>query len=154
MVASKTWPIAPALYYNILQIGTVTILLTWPQYRSSQDILSAGQWSDRGCNRNENLSNIYVTVCECNHLTHFAILLNATPPENSQPVTLSLQIIGYVGVSISLVAKALTIIAFLALKYASYPYSGCIIGLAGVLYTGHYVTCVTSFTSTSESTSV
>ena len=123
---------------------------------SPQDdyILSVGQWSDRGCNRNENLSNTSVTVCECNHLTHFAILLSAAPPEFSQPVTLSLQIIGYVGVSISLVAMSLTIIAFLALKYASYPYSDYIIGLAGVLFTGRYVPCVTSFTSTSASTSV
>ena len=117
-------------------------------------ILSVGQWSDRGCNRSENLSNISVTVCECNHLTHFAILLSAAPPEYSQPVTLSLQIIGYVGVSISLVAMALTIITFLLLKYASYPYSDYTIRIIFIFCSGHYVTCVASFTSTSALTSV
>ena len=39
-------------------------------------ILSAGQWSERGCNRSESLSNSSVSVCECNHLTHFAIFLD------------------------------------------------------------------------------
>ena len=125
-------------------------------FSSFQDdyILSAGQWSDRGCNRSENLSNTSVTVCECNHLTHFAILLSAAPPEFSQPVTLSLQIIGYVGVSVSLVSMSLTIITFIFFKYASYPYSDYTIRIIFILCSGHYVTCVVSFTSTSASTSV
>ena len=80
-------------------------------------ILSIGQWSDRGCNRSESLSNTSVTVCECDHLTHFAILLSASPLNLTQEVTLSLEIIGYVGVSISLVAMALTIITFAIIKY-------------------------------------
>ena len=48
---------------------------------SSKDnsILSAGQWSDRGCSKSESLSSTSVTVCECNHLTHFSILLSAQP---------------------------------------------------------------------------
>ena len=80
-------------------------------------ILSIGQWSDRGCNRSESLSNTSVTVCECDHLTHFAILLSASPLNLTQVVTLSLEIIGYVGVSISLVTMTLTIITFAILKY-------------------------------------
>ena len=80
-------------------------------------ILSIGQWSDRGCNISKSLSNTSVTVCECNHLTHFAILLSAAPKNLSQSVTLSLEIISYVGVSISLVAMTLTIITFIILKY-------------------------------------
>ena len=79
--------------------------------------LSSGQWSDRGCTRNDALSNTSVTVCECTHLTHFAILLSAAPLSLSDPVTLSLEIIGYVGVSISLVAMAITVFTFLVLKY-------------------------------------
>ena len=46
---------------------------------TDNSILSTGQWSDRGCNKSESLSNTSVTVCECNHLTHFAILLSAQP---------------------------------------------------------------------------
>ena len=55
------------------------------------DILSAGQWSERGCNRSENLSNTSVTVCECNHLTHFAIFLSAAPlnlTDSATPTTM------------------------------------------------------------------
>ena len=81
------------------------------------NILSAGQWSDRGCARNENLSNNSITVCECDHLTHFAILLSAAPLNLTDAVVLSLEIIGYVGVSVSLVAMGLTIFTFVAFKY-------------------------------------
>ncbi len=79
-------------------------------------ILSAGEWSEKGCSRNNELSNISVTVCECTHLTHFAILLSAAPQKLSAGVTLSLEVIGYVGVSVSLVAMAITIITFLTMK--------------------------------------
>ena len=80
-------------------------------------ILSAGQWSEDGCYKNDDLSNASMTVCECSHLTHFAILLSAAPLNASDEVILSLEIIGYVGVSVSLVAMALTILTFLLLKY-------------------------------------
>ena len=84
---------------------------------SSDSILSAGQWSQRNCTKNEVLSNTSVTVCECTHLTHFAILLSASPLSLSKSVALSLEIIGYVGVAVSLVAMALTVITFTALRY-------------------------------------
>ena len=80
-------------------------------------ILSAGQWSERGCSRSESLSNTSVTVCECNHLTHFAILLSAAPLNLTDASVLSLEIIGNVGVSVSLVAMALTVFTFVAFKY-------------------------------------
>ena len=79
-------------------------------------ILSSGQWSERGCNRSESLSNTSVTVCECDHLTHFAILLSAAPLNLTDVIVLSLEVIGYVGVSISLVAMGLTIFTFSILK--------------------------------------
>ena len=59
-----------------------------------------------------------MTVCKCNHLTHFAILLSARPLQISPQKILSLQIIGYIGVSVSLVAMAATVFVFLFLKYA------------------------------------
>ena len=86
-------------------------------YNNHSSLLSIGQWSDRGCNRSESLSNTSVTVCECCHLTHFAILLSASPPNLTEAVTLSLEIISYVGVSISLAAMILTIATFAILKY-------------------------------------
>ena len=85
-------------------------------YSSEDIVLSTGNWSDRGCSRNERLSNVSVTVCECDHLTHFAILLSPAPINASAAVLLSLEIIGYVGVSISLFAMVATIITFVLLK--------------------------------------
>ena len=79
--------------------------------------MSIGEWSERGCFKNNSQSNVSVTVCECNHLTHFAILLSAAPFNVSDPVTLSLKVIDYVGVSVSLVAMALTIFTFIILEY-------------------------------------
>ena len=81
-------------------------------------ILSTGQWSERGCNRSENLSNTSVTVCECDHLTHFAILMSGAPLNLTDAVVLSLEAIGYLGVSVSLVAMGLTVFTFVAIKYA------------------------------------
>ena len=85
---------------------------------TDNSILSAGQWSERGCSKSENPSNTSVTVCECDHLTHFAILLSAAPLNLTDAVVLSLEVVGYVGVSISLVAMGLTIFTFAAFKYA------------------------------------
>lgn len=79
-------------------------------------MLSIGQWSDRGCSKNANLSNTSVTVCECDHLTHFAILLSVAPLTLSEPIVISLRAIGYVGVSVSLIAMAVTIITYIAFE--------------------------------------
>ena len=95
----------------------ITLYSTQCCHNNHSSLLSIGQWSDRGCNRSESLSNTSVTVCECDHLTHFAILLSASPLNLTEAVTLSLEIISYVGVSISLVAMILTIATFAILKY-------------------------------------
>ena len=61
---------------------------------------------------NSELSNSSHSVCECNHLTHFAILLSPGA-EFTKAQVLSLEIIGYVGVSISLVAMLATIVTLI-----------------------------------------
>ena len=109
----------------LLAILEISVKLQYIFY-SPDNILSIGEWSRRGCSRNANLSNTFVTVCECTHLTHFAILLSASPPNFSDPVALSLEIIGYVGVSISLVAMALTITTFSIVKYVYSMHCLCV----------------------------
>ena len=97
-------------------------------------LLSVGEWSTRGCSRNATASNDSVTVCECNHLTHFAILLSADPVPLPAPITLSLKVIGYVGVGVSLVAMTLTVLTFIALKYVSSCTLTCpLMGCVGIL---------------------
>ena len=78
-----------------------------------QAVLYPGQWSDEGC-KTRFTSNM--AVCDCNHLTHFAILLSSRPLNFSQAHTLGLEIISSVGVSISLVAMLMTILVFIYLK--------------------------------------
>ena len=46
-------------------------------------ILFPGQWSEEGCETNFNST---MTVCKCNHLTHFAILLSARPLDLSTTI--------------------------------------------------------------------
>ena len=95
----------------------VTMYNNYNLYTCSQcqgSILFTGEWSTEGCETNFNSTS---TVCRCNHLTHFAILLSARPLSDlSQTHILALQITGYIGVSVSLVAMAATIFAFLFLK--------------------------------------
>ena len=78
--------------------------------------LSSGRWSTDGCVRNDNLSNSTHTVCQCTHLTNFAILLSARPLALSRAVALSLEIIGYIGVSLSVIAMVATIITLVFLR--------------------------------------
>ncbi len=58
---------------------------------SSSDPLVNGRWDTEGCVRNDGLSNSTQTVCECTHLTNFAILLSARSgkprPRTDEPVT-------------------------------------------------------------------
>ncbi len=66
--------------------------------------------------KNETLSNSTQTVCECTHLTNFAILLSARPLNLSPGVGLSLEIIGYIGISLSVLAMLATIFALTFLR--------------------------------------
>ena len=59
-----------------------------------------------------------MTVCKCSHLTHFAILLSAKPlliPLSKSNI-LALQVTGYIGVAISLIAMAAAICVFMFLR--------------------------------------
>ncbi len=75
-----------------------------------------GIWSSKGCSKNLKLSSTSVTVCECNHLTTFAIILSPKPPKFKKLVVLSLQVLGYLGVGVSLLAMAATVLTFTAIK--------------------------------------
>lgn len=76
-------------------------------------ILFSGQWSEQGC---ETTFNSTITICKCNHLTHFAILLSAKHLKISNLQILTLQIVGYIGVITSLVAMAVTMFVLLLLE--------------------------------------
>ena len=64
--------------------------------------------------RNDSLSNSTHTVCECTHLTNFAILLSAQPILDLVN-SFALSVIGYIGVSLSVAAMLCTITALVFL---------------------------------------
>ena len=73
-----------------------------------------GSWDSRGCAVSEEESDSFLTVCECNHLTHFGILMS--PYEIDSQDAIQLTVIGNVGVAISLVAMVLTVIIHICFK--------------------------------------
>ena len=120
-VMKNIWPL---MYNYSLQTHDVMIKSSIFYYfifnscsQRQGSILFTGQWSTDGCTTTFTSNS---TICHCNHLTHFAILLSAQPLVNdvvlSQTQVLALQITGYIGVSLSLVAMAATSFVFVFLK--------------------------------------
>ncbi|CAI5675717.1 unnamed protein product [Oreochromis niloticus] len=68
--------------------------------------VNEGSWSDRGCSVVE--SNPEYTVCSCNHLSSFAVLMALYEMENK----FELQLITWVGLSISLIFLFISILTF------------------------------------------
>ncbi|KAL9984221.1 hypothetical protein ACROYT_G006494 [Oculina patagonica] len=114
--------------------GHVIIRLEHTQFRSSDKMVmecafwrytnssdnSTGHWSTDGCHKDEKLSNDKATVCHCNHLTHFAVLMrvsgDTTVTHPGEPHIQALEIITYVGCGLSLLGEILTIITITCLK--------------------------------------
>nr|XP_012234207.1 PREDICTED: latrophilin Cirl-like isoform X4 [Linepithema humile] len=71
-------------------------------------ILSA--WSDEGCQIQK--TNETHTVCECNHLTNFAVLMDVHAVRLDIAHQVALQIITYIGCIISVVCLILAILTF------------------------------------------
>ncbi|XP_071797500.1 adhesion G-protein coupled receptor G6-like [Asterias amurensis] len=68
---------------------------------------SAGNWSTEGCSLTEDDGTSEATVCHCNHLTNFAILISHGGIRVMDPV---LDILSKIGCGISIAALVLTII--------------------------------------------
>ncbi|CAH3164080.1 unnamed protein product [Pocillopora meandrina] len=113
-------------------------------------------FSEEGCHVVTSKSNSEETVCSCNHLTHFAVLLDY---DGSTKLTEEderiLKIITYVGLSLSIIGILLTLILYSCLTDVRKPLSqirlsvsislgaGQIIFLAGINATGNKAACVT-----------
>ncbi|EJD73850.1 depsiphilin, partial [Loa loa] len=68
------------------------------------------QWSSYGCM--VNLHNKTHTVCHCNHLTYFAVLMDVHYQELSIGHNIALTFITYAGCTISIICLLLSLIAF------------------------------------------
>ncbi|XP_048467749.1 adhesion G-protein coupled receptor D1-like [Rhincodon typus] len=71
-------------------------------------------WSNEGCIRIG--GNISYSVCLCNHLTNFAVLMQVVPLELEQVHQVALSAITYVGCSLSIVCLMVTLIIFAVLS--------------------------------------
>ncbi|KAK2840674.1 hypothetical protein Q7C36_012253 [Tachysurus vachellii] len=76
-----------------------------------------GVWSNNGCLRAG--GNLSYSVCVCNHLTNFAILMQVVPVELSKSHQVALSTITYVGCSISIFCLAITLVTFAVLSSVS-----------------------------------
>ncbi|XP_046745914.1 latrophilin Cirl isoform X2 [Diprion similis] len=67
-------------------------------------------WSEEGCH--VHLTNNTHTVCECNHLTNFAVLMDVHAVKLDTAHQVALQIITYIGCIISVICLVLAILTF------------------------------------------
>nr|XP_058959519.1 adhesion G protein-coupled receptor L4-like [Pocillopora verrucosa] len=119
-----------------------------------------GSWSSEGCQTK--LISDHYTECVCNHLTHFAVLMDFTDnADDGKDKTLSsyehhkiLTLLTRVGMALSLIGVILTIISYLQLTDRNLPLchirvsltscigAGHIIFFAGIDSTGNQAACV------------
>uniref|UniRef100_A0A8D3CNG2 Adhesion G protein-coupled receptor D1 n=1 Tax=Scophthalmus maximus TaxID=52904 RepID=A0A8D3CNG2_SCOMX len=80
-------------------------------------VSNEGVWSNKGCVRSD--GNMTFSVCLCNHLTNFAILMQVVPLKLTTGHRVALSTIGYVGCSISIFCLAITLVTFAVLSSVS-----------------------------------
>ncbi|XP_063820721.1 adhesion G-protein coupled receptor D1 isoform X2 [Pseudophryne corroboree] len=77
----------------------------------------SGIWSNEGCIRVA--GDLNYSVCRCNHLTNFAILMQVVPLKLSNSHKVALSSISYVGCSLSIFCLAITLVTFAILSSVS-----------------------------------
>ncbi|XP_053397807.1 adhesion G protein-coupled receptor L3-like [Mercenaria mercenaria] len=115
---------------------TAPICVFW-QYKSD----SQGFWSDDGCrNKSTNTSS---TVCECDHLTNFAVLMSPFQPVDevgSSSETMVLHIVSIVGISTSILCLIATFVIHFALwKHLKSERTTLLIHLCVALFVAYIV---------------
>ncbi|XP_033116020.1 adhesion G-protein coupled receptor G2-like [Anneissia japonica] len=73
-----------------------------------------GDWSSDGCVINSTTGD--VIICDCNHLTHFAVLIEFRKKDAPIEVLFALTVISRVGCLVSIACLTATLIAFLSFK--------------------------------------
>ncbi|XP_041483437.1 adhesion G protein-coupled receptor L3-like [Lytechinus variegatus] len=81
-----------------------------------EDVESGGVWSTAGCHRNQTKGP--QITCHCDHLTNFAILLqvNPNPKVLSLAHRVTLDMLTYIGLALSIAALVCTLTTFILLK--------------------------------------
>uniref|UniRef100_A0A673ZNH3 Adhesion G protein-coupled receptor D1 n=1 Tax=Salmo trutta TaxID=8032 RepID=A0A673ZNH3_SALTR len=134
LISLKVEP-SPALSVNLSGAPLIKIVLTHILNRDQQgqalnqsnkvflycaflDYSSkVGVWSNEGCVRSG--GNMSYSVCLCNHLTNFAILMQVVPMELTKAHQVALSTISYIGCSISIFCLTITLVTFAILSSVS-----------------------------------
>uniref|UniRef100_A0A8D0CNR4 Adhesion G protein-coupled receptor D1 n=1 Tax=Sander lucioperca TaxID=283035 RepID=A0A8D0CNR4_SANLU len=126
LISLKVEP-SPALSVNLSGAPLIKIVLTHILVRiNPYNVLyllsflcdsKEGVWSNEGCVRSD--GNMTYSVCLCNHLTNFAILMQVVPLKLTTGHRVALSTIGYVGCSISIICLAITLVTFAVLSSVS-----------------------------------
>uniref|UniRef100_A0A8C4IRE2 Adhesion G protein-coupled receptor D1 n=1 Tax=Dicentrarchus labrax TaxID=13489 RepID=A0A8C4IRE2_DICLA len=132
LISLKVEP-SPALSINLSGAPLIKIVLTHILVRQEQVLNQSnkvflycafldyssneGIWSNEGCVRSD--GNMTYSVCLCNHLTNFAILMQVVPIKLTTGHRVALSTIGYVGCSISIICLAITLVTFAVLSSVS-----------------------------------
>ncbi|XP_072244467.1 adhesion G-protein coupled receptor D1 isoform X1 [Leuresthes tenuis] len=134
LISLKVEPL-PALSVNLSGTPLIKIVLSHVLSKEQQDQVlnqsnkvflycafldyssKEGVWSNEGCVRSD--GNITYSVCLCNHLTNFAILMQVVPLKLTTGHKVALSTIGYVGCSISIFCLAITLVTFAVLSSVS-----------------------------------
>ncbi|XP_070567739.1 adhesion G-protein coupled receptor G6-like [Ptychodera flava] len=98
----------------------------------------AGAWSVEGCEVPSNATDgqgaeSNATVCECNHLTNFALLLNIYDNDIDKTNQRALSIISYIGCGISLLALAFTLVCVIVYRKKKNKATKLLISLCSAL---------------------
>uniref|UniRef100_A0A6Q2Y9A5 Adhesion G protein-coupled receptor D1 n=1 Tax=Esox lucius TaxID=8010 RepID=A0A6Q2Y9A5_ESOLU len=94
------------------QSNSVFLYCAFLDYSSKE-----GVWSNEGCVRAG--GNMSYSVCLCNHLTNFAILMQVVPTELTKAHQVALSTISYIGCSISIFCLTITLVTFAILSSVS-----------------------------------
>ncbi|TDH12569.1 hypothetical protein EPR50_G00048260 [Perca flavescens] len=134
LISLKVEP-SPALSVNLSGAPLIKIVLTHILTKEQQEQVlnqsnkvflycafldyssKEGVWSNEGCVRSD--GNMTYSVCLCNHLTNFAILMQVVPLKLTTGHRVALSTIGYVGCSISIFCLAITLVTFAVLSSVS-----------------------------------
>uniref|UniRef100_A0A8C9FTG1 Adhesion G protein-coupled receptor D1 n=1 Tax=Pavo cristatus TaxID=9049 RepID=A0A8C9FTG1_PAVCR len=118
----------PKLSHNLSGSPLITIQLTHTlvskvetQFRFCHFCMlcsnGTGVWSNEGCVRES--GDLNYSVCLCNHLTNFAILMQVVPLKLTREHQVALSSITYIGCALSIFCLTITLVTFAVLSSVS-----------------------------------
>ncbi|CAH3165293.1 unnamed protein product, partial [Pocillopora meandrina] len=123
-------------FRNIKATDTKRQCVFWNEFNEE----SPDGWSGEGCHVVTSESDSEETECSCNHLTHFAVLLEY---DGTQTITgthqKTLNILTYMGLALSLIGITITVFSYIFLSDMHQPLSQIRVSLTGSLGAGQVI---------------